>query len=225
MIPYASHTRSSRNQAALRGSGWRLIVSPLDMTDAHGWNFGLDNGAWPTFEAHRRGEIAENRLDEGLFQAAVDQVGARADWIVAPDIVQGGKASLDLSISWLARLESHMTASRTLRLVAVQDGMHEGPMLERVLACVRAGNGIFVGGGTEWKERYLPLWGEICRDRGTWLHVGRVNTTRRVALCGAAGATSFDGTSASRFSKNVPKLTGAARQGSLIGTIGDHYVA
>jgi hypothetical protein len=60
--------------------------------------------------------------------------------------------------------------------------------------------------------RNLIRWGRWCRDRGCHYHVARVNTSRRVLHCAAAGAHSFDGSSVSRFVVNLPKLDGARRQ-------------
>ena len=44
---------------------------------------------------------------------------------------------------------------------------------------------------------------------------GRVNTQRRIRLCAAAGADSFDGTSASRYAVTLPGLDSARRQPDL----------
>lgn len=78
--------------------------------------------------------------------------------------------------------------------------------------------GIFVGGApdTDFKERTTPMWATACRRAGAWCHVGRVNTQRRIAICQAAGATSFDGTSATRFAKSLPVVHRAVVQQSLV---------
>ena len=117
--------------------------------------------------------------------------GDSADWLVLPDIVCGGLASLELSMSWLSEL-----ADACPKLIAVQDGMEPGhiePLLRDGVA------GIFVGGSTEWKIASLPTWGAMKRRTGCHLHVGRVNTRRRIRLCGTVGADSFDGTCLTRF--------------------------
>ena len=96
-------------------------------------------------------------------------------------------------------------------LLAVQDGMIPtdiAPFLgERV--------GIFIGGSTAFKESTLPQWGALARQRGCWCHVGRVNTMRRIHLCGFAGVTSFDGSGTSRYAVTVKKLEYARRQLAL----------
>ncbi len=49
---------------------------------------------------------------------------------------------------------------------------------------------IFVGGSTEWKWRTVAMWCAAFQR----VHVGRVNTYRRLWECHDAGAESIDGT-------------------------------
>jgi len=48
------------------------------------------------------------------------------------------------------------------------------------------------------------------------LHVGRVNSARRIRLCAMAGADSFDGSSASRLAVSLRNLDNARNQLALI---------
>jgi hypothetical protein len=73
--------------------------------------------------------------------------------------------------------------------------------------------GIFVGGTTEWKLETLASWGALANSSGSWCHVGRVNTARRIRACIAAGALSFDGTSVAKFPSTLELLDRAARGG------------
>jgi hypothetical protein len=200
MIAYASRTGTARNLRALRDHGWRLLVSAAGALRSEGFPYALDNGAW---SAYSKG----TPFDERAFDLALRKLGSSADWTVAPDIVAGGLASLDLSLKWLPRVLSESPRA----LIAVQNGMIDAdvrPFLgERV--------GIFVGGDTEWKLRTLPLWGGVARSVGCWLHVGRVNSAKRIHACAIAGAHSFDGTSATRYAKTVGPLDSARRQMAL----------
>lgn len=201
MIAYASLTGSSRNLRALRAHGWRLMVAPT----SHGrppadFGYALDNGAWT---AHRRGEP----FDEPAFAEAYEQLGAGADFTVLPDIVAGGRPSLDFSMGWLARIGG---GARPLML-AVQDGMTP----EVIAPLVGPQLGIFIGGSTEWKLATARTWGLLAIERAAWCHMGRVNSIRRIGVCLGAGVHSFDGSSASRFAVNVPMLDGARRQGDF----------
>ena len=135
----------------------------------------------------------------------MDRFGAAADFIVAPDVVAGGRASLDLSLEWLSSLLD-ATAGRVL--LAAQDGMTPTDMAPHVGQRV----GIFIGGSTEWKRHAIPAWGPWCASRGVWCHVGRVNTIGRIRSCAMAGVASFDGSSASRYATTLPFLDEARRQ-------------
>lgn len=198
MICYASRTGTRRNLAALRGAGWRLMVSREGVWRTEGFPYALDNGAWSDFRAGRN-------FDDEKFKTLVDRLGGAADWVVAPDIVAGGVRSLRLSMVWLAPL---LVRTRMV-LIAVQDGM--GPQdLVNVVLPKRIG--IFLGGSTEWKLANMRLWGEFCAARGVHYHVGRVNTLKRFRLAHIAGADSVDGSSASRYAITLPKLDFASRQ-------------
>ncbi len=204
MISYASRTGTRRNLDALRGAGWRLLVSAAGVLRHEGFPYALDNGAWSAFTQGRP-------FDERLFLKALGSLGRNADWVVIPDVVQGGHASLEFSLRWMRRVLDETERG----LVAVQDGLEE----RDVASFLGSRVGLFVGGSTVWKERTMPAWCALARRVGCWAHVGRVNTARRIHLCGVAGATSFDGTSASRYSKTLRPLDHARRQLALGGLL------
>lgn len=201
MIGYASRTGTRRNLAALRGAGWRILVTPSRPKPPAGFRYGCDNGAWT---AHQQG----TEFDTGAFLRLVDRCGMDADFVVLPDIVAGGMESLALSTSWIPRLPGMRL------LLPVQDGMHVGEVVK--LLAVHPAVGIFLGGSTEYKLREMQRWGAIAATMERWYHVGRVNTARRVRLCAEAGATSFDGTSVTMFASTLPLLDAARRQPSLL---------
>lgn len=201
MIAYASRTGTRRNLAALREAGWRILVSARGVLRNEGFRYALDNGAWTAFT---QGEP----FDVAAFEKALDLMGAEADWVASPDIVGGGMRSLELSESWLPRL-----IDARLVLIPVQDGLTASDV--RPLLGNRVG--IFLGGSTEWKLATMREWGELAREVGCYYHVARVNTRRRIEMCSEAGATSFDGSSASRFAASLPRLERARCQPSLFG--------
>jgi hypothetical protein len=205
MQSYASRTGTQRNLATLREAGWRLIVSATGVLRNEGMPYALDNGAWTAFQQGQP-------FDERRFWVALEKMGEGADWIVLPDIVAGGQKSLDYSLAWLHRLRGLPTKV----LIAVQDGVTPDDVRDYLNPMV----GIFVGGRTEWKEATMHQWGSLARRTCCYLHVGRVNSARRIRLCAAAGADSIDGTSASRFSKTVRRLDIARRQPELFAASG-----
>jgi hypothetical protein len=198
VIAYASRTGTKRNLAALRDRDWRLMVSAKGSLRHEGFPYALDNGAW---WAH----CNEQPFDEAAFLKAVDLLGDGADFVVLPDMVGGGLASLDFSMGWHQRLPLRNP------YLAVQDGM----TADDVSPLVGPGMGIFIGGTTEWKEATIPLWCGVARQTGAKCHVGRVNTVRRIRLCAAHGVDSFDGSSISRFASTANSLDNARRHMDL----------
>lgn len=199
MLPMATSTTCRRNLAELRKHGWGLLVTP-DRPEDWGFPLAIDNGAWGCFQ---RG--AEWSPD--AWTPLVDRLGAAALFAIAPDIVCGGMASLARSTAWLPWLLDRTA----IALIAVQNGMTDADLYPLVNERV----GVFVGGDTEWKEASLPMWGALAAKTGCYLHVGRVNSARRIRLCAMAGAHSFDGTSASKFSVTTLPLTMAAKQTAM----------
>lgn len=205
LLPYASATGTKRNLDVLLEAGWRLLISAAAQRNAYvldhyPFPIGLDNGAWSAFQQ-------KTPFDEPAFGQALDRFGARADWVVAPDIVAGGLPSLDLTKRWLPRC---LDGCQRV-LVAVQDGMEAADVAPLIGPRV----GIFIGGSTPWKLRTLDQWCGLGVSAGAWVHVGRVNSMKRINLCSTGGATSFDGTSVTRYAVTLPRLDRARRQGAL----------
>lgn len=203
MICYASHTGTKRNLAALRTAGWRLLLSPRKVK-TEGFRYALDNGAWSAFQQNQT-------IDLAAYERALERFGGAADWVVAPDIVAGGMASLALTAEWLPRLR-HLR----LVLIAVQDGMTP----KDVAPFVGPGIGIFLGGSTEWKLGTMQRWGDWAHAMRIYFHVGRVNTAIRIRHALRAGADSIDGTSATRYAITLPLLDHARKQPTLFAANG-----
>lgn len=213
MIAYASRTGTRRNLAALRDAGWRLMVSARGVLRSEGFRYALDNGAWTAFN---RGEP----FDVPAFERAVTLLGANADWIALPDIVMGGKASLDLSVTWLRKLRRRVGLKGARFMLVVQNGMDTcRRMLARIRRIIGPRVGIFVGGDTAWKLATMAFWVRLAHGLGAICHVGRVNTARRIHACEAAGADSFDGSSASRYAVTLRPLELARQQIDIEGYI------
>ena len=199
MMAYAAHTGTRRNLAAMAAAGWGLLLSPGKPRDDR-FPFALDNGA---FTAWQQGQP----FNVPAFERHVERHGEGAEFLVLPDIVAGGLASLDLSLSWLPRLRG---VGRR-RLIAVQDGMQPADVMPHLGPDV----GIFLGGTTDWKLATLPVWGRVAQEADAYFHVGRVNSARRIRMCAIAGADSIDGTSATRYAVTLPGLDAAIRQKDL----------
>lgn len=118
-------------------------------------------------------------------------------WVTAPDIWQDSKTTLDRFNRWQPVL-----AEVGLPVAFVtQDGSEDLDMPWGRMAC------LFVGGSTAWKlsQASRDLIGEAKRRR-KWVHVGRVNSLKRIRWCVECGVDSFDGSGFGMFpAVNVPK--------------------
>ena len=115
----------------------------------------------------------------------------------------------EFSLKWLPKLRHFRRP-----LIALQDGMQPQDIMDVLRSYSSAG--LFLGGRTEWKLREMYSWGMLACACRRYYHIGRVNTARRIRLAAEAGADSFDGTSASRYSVTVPLLDAARAHPSLL---------
>lgn len=116
--------------------------------------------------------------------------GITPDFVVTPDIVAAGRASLDFSGQWRTEIPPEMPA-----YLAVQNGMEEVDVAAHLDDLAVAGApyaGLFVGGDLPWKLATSGAWVAFAHGRGLRCHVGRVGTPDRVAWARAIGADSID---------------------------------
>jgi hypothetical protein len=129
---------------------------------------------------------------------AIGQVDtSRLLFVTVPDVVADSHGTLALFRSWLPALRKRGLPAA---LVA-QDGLAPEQVPWSELAA------LFIGGSTRWKEG--PAAAALIRaahDRGVWVHVGRINTERRLRYFDALGIDSFDGTQFSWFAETyIPR--------------------
>lgn len=124
----------------------------------------------------------------------------RCAFAVAPDVVCDAAATLDRSAPMLGRI-------RRLGLpaaLALQNG------IEHLTVPWRDFDVAFLGGDTDWKigphARRLTA---DARAHGKWVHMGRVNSRRRLRIAAQMGCHSADGTYlAFGPDINLPRLVG-----------------
>jgi hypothetical protein len=111
-------------------------------------------------------------------------------WVAAPDVVGNARATIERFWDWHIEI-----AGRGLPIALVgQDGA-ENLDLEW-----HAFDAFFIGGSTEWKLSHAAAdLAEEGKRRGKWVHIGRVNSRRRLRIAYDLGADSVDGTGWSRF--------------------------
>lgn len=144
---------------------------------------------------------ADNDCFQGLHRAQFIAMlrklsGRNVLWVAVPDIVADAAATL---LRWQLWRPALRYFSLPAAYVA-QDGSETLPPPWHELDC------LFIGGSTAWKEgAHAARLIREAKDRGKWVHVGRVNTLRRARLFSALDVDSIDGTCFSRFpDKYIP---------------------
>jgi hypothetical protein len=197
---YASRTGTKRNLDGLRSAGWGLLLSAYGVHRDEGWSdIMLDPGTWST----RDGEAWDARR----FVDLLDLFGRRSAQTLAPDIVAGGLASLDLSLAWLGDL---LDLGRPVLIVA-QDGM----ALDDLRPHIGGPVGLAVGGSTAWKWSTASAWARLARECSCRLHVLRANSARMVRYAAAIGAHSFDGSGPAKFADCLARIDGGRAPTSM----------
>ena len=107
-------------------------------------------------------------------------------FVTAPDVVGAGRETLRLFAEWYDELSA---CWQPVALVA-QDGMRKADIPWRSI------DAVFIGGTSEFKmgDEARSIAREA-RLRDLWLHMGRVNSHRRLMYAKAIGCDSIDGTS------------------------------
>jgi len=151
-----------------------------------GIKMAIDNGA---FSSWMRGfpfmaDVFRDHLKDAFKN------GINAEFIVCPDIVAGGKDSLDFSMSWAS---GELFGARLA--LAVQDGIKSQDIDPWML---RHFTHIFVGGTIEWKWRTVEQWVDFAHGNNKKIHVGRVGTLDKLKYCKSLGVDSVDSSSFAR---------------------------
>ena len=139
----------------------------------------LDNGA---YSAYRQGK----QFPTKQFIAALEKIErccSIPDFVVVPDIVAGGKKSLQFSRDWINSIPAGYPV-----YLAVQDGMNT----EDIIRDLDLYDGLFVGGTLKWKLSTMSQSIKLSHSVGLKCHVGRIGTFRRLLMAKNAGADSID---------------------------------
>ena len=114
--------------------------------------------------------------------------GLHPDFVVVPDLIAAGLASLDLS----ARERPHVADGAPAYLV-VQEEMTPSIVASWLDEQPDPYHGIFVGGAAlQWKIDTGPSWIALAHDRGMRCHLGRCGPPDRVRWARSVGFDSID---------------------------------
>jgi len=156
-----------------------LLAQPESMTpgSVRGFRWAADNGCFA-----KGASFDEGKYLDWLFRMSGQS--ARCLFATAPDVVGDHAATWSRSVLALPKIRA---LGYRPALVA-QDGVED-----TVVEWHHFG-ALFIGGSTTWKtsDAVADLIGEAKR-RGKWVHMGRVNSRRRVERAALIGCDSVDG--------------------------------
>ena len=163
-----------------------------------------DNGV---YAAWTRGRLWDQGMhNDWLAMLKRIPAGNPPLWVLLPDAVGDWHRTMELCGLYLPLVRQ----KRYPVAVALQDGFSH-----RYVEEVHP-EWVFVGGTTEWKEDNVHSICDWAHAEGMNVHVGRVNTRRRLMLCQSAGADSVDGTTLNKFTKaTLPLISNTLAQGCL----------
>lgn len=177
-------------------------TSQID-TLSHRWGV-IRTPAYYAMHVYNRKWILDNGLFTGktsisdLFGYMDGMIDYRdtCEFVVCPDVVGNCLHTMD----WYRQFAWRIKARGWKVAFAAQDGQESHPMPEF--------DALFIGGSTDWK---LSTAADYCireaQRRGKWVHVGRVNSQKRIRHFQLIGVDSVDGTCpAFGPDKNIPKL-------------------
>jgi hypothetical protein len=188
---------SPKTLAPYRTENLGVLCSPRRVygEEMDGWPWAADNDAF-------------SKWDEGRYRDMLERIRGRTGmlFVTAPDVVG------DAMQTW-RKFEQWWDDLNGLPIAYVgQDGHDFAPPWDFIEA-------FFVGGTTEWKlgPEAAGLIREA-KERGKWVHMGRVNSYERTRYARWLGCDSIDGTQFSWFrDAKLPAALNALRQEAISG--------
>jgi hypothetical protein len=186
----------------------RLIAprsgNAIDVVAASGRPWAADNDAFAAW-------------DTGRYWSMLGRI-SRADrsrliWVTAPDVVADARGTLNRWHEWQPQLDYLGLPIAFVGQDGIETLADEIPWHEIA--------GWFIGGSTEWKlSAASESLAREAKARGKWLHMGRVNSQRRMRHALEIGCDSIDGGQFSMFpDTHIPRavrwISRAKRQPTL----------
>ena len=127
------------------------------------------------------------------------QAEVKLDWVAVPDVVGNASETFRFYGKW----EPIVRGFKFPRSLVIQDGMG----FDDWLAYRKSIDGVFIGGSTGFKlSRFVRTVVYDARSLGIPVHMGRVNSMRRIRYAIDIGCTSCDGSGFSKWpDTRIPK--------------------
>lgn len=137
---------------------------------------GIDNSAFTFF-------------DEKRYRGLISRINCDVEWITLPDVVGDAKTTTAMFHEWKTKIDLP-------RAYVGQDGCEDIEIPWNDFNC------FFIGGTTEWKlSQEAAVVVKEAQRRGKLVHMGRVNSQKRLRYAYQLGVDSIDGSGYSRFLK------------------------
>ena len=180
-----------------------MILSPMSWRNPF-CHFACDNDV---FNAFNKGILWNEEMNykymSMLEKLNNEQTRNLLLWVLSPDAVGDWESTIKLAKKYVPLLQSKGLPVA----IALQDGCKFDEALAFSPDCV------FVAGSTEWKLKNIKSVCNYFKPHGISVHVGRVNTRRRLIHCKSSGADSADGTVLNRFrNKNIRMIRNVLQQ-------------
>ena len=173
---------------------WRWMISiypwPSTILKTLPRKYAIDNGA---YHFH----LKNKPYDDKAFFKTLQYFGKKADFVVVPDKVGDAKKTFEMFFFYHTKLNQYK------KYFVLQDGMTPADLL-LITPYVE---GFFVGGTTEWKLKNIRTFSDYAKSTNKKIHIGRVNSIKRIKLCREAGVDSIDGSGFARFRKELVRTS------------------
>lgn len=198
MVLYLTNPCSEKTRDAMRGGIIGYIDTPKQGNKRlPGVTWCADNGC---FSTNSKSPFDINKWFDWLTINATD--AGTCLFATAPDVVGDAKATIERSAPWLPKIRA---LGYPAAFVA-QDGLENLPVPWDVPWDMF--DALFIGGSTHWKlGRHARKFVTEARRRGKHVHMGRVNSKKRLQYAEMIGCDSADGTYPTYGPDvNLPKL-------------------
>ncbi len=184
---YLSGCTNDTDEPALIAAGIGLMVQP-------GNSYVRRIDRYPMAAADNGALNPETYIGDDRWLEWCDRLPRSVAFVVVPDVARRPDGSLggDPVATWAKFQELAPVVKEMGHHVALaaQDGIELMPNLhEQIEAC----DVLFIAGSTDWKLAAWPIV-RMARNMGKPVHMGRVNSLRRLQTARLMGCTSADGT-------------------------------
>lgn len=175
------------------------LQSKAEDTFDSNYIYGVDNGCFVEFK-------------ESKFRLLLEKIQGQDNckFVCCPDVVGKFKETMELFDEWQPIIKE---TGQPVALVLQDGATKDNIPFDKF-------DSIFVGGTTEYKlgQEVRDII-KIAKQKNKWVHIGRVNSNKRINYCLRIGVDSIDGLSFSKFHKtHLPRGIALLQQESLLET-------